>query len=273
MKKAIILLIVLFILVGCEDNSGLGTANYFSMLCMGQSNALAVGSGGGDLATDSRVTVWNTTAAAWIVADPSATTAATMIHPSYTQNNNIIWFHLAKQIAEDYNVNVRIIIQAQGAAYIGSWVGKGVSSTLYAAMKTQLTNSNVGEIDACFWHQGESNFATENLTTYPDSLNTLLSQLHAETEIDSTMPFIAGEMLDRTNALSHTLNYFWENAQDSIRSPYFAVAYLRDLPHDPICDCHFSGTAMVTAGRERYYGTWKAMPKANLSKEFGDIIG
>lgn len=246
-----------------------GDDNYFTIIASGQSNMVGGAWGSLDFATDSRVKVWNILANAWVLADITDTTDTGKLHANFPAPEQNIAFHFAKQVAEDYNVNVRLIFEAVSSTSITSWVGSGTSSARYAAITTQITNSSTSEVDCFLWHQGEADAGMNN-ATYGANLKKLLTQLYTESEIDSTrMRFIAGELgsSDTYNAQ----NAVYYNIAHYVPYPQVAVARLNDLPTSD--GVHFVAQAKVGAGRNRYYAAWKAQAPTHLSVEAiqGDV--
>ena len=233
-----------------------GTDSTFTMIAMGQSNMVGIGTDGGDLNVDTRVQTWNAVSKTWIVANPSNSLITDPLFSNYHTNHNNLAFHFAKQIAEDYDVEVRLLIVAKSGANIGQWVLFENDSSLYDVMRNNLTNSNTNEVDCILWHQGESN-SFGYPSEYADSLNLLLDKLRAEPEIDLATPFVAGELIEGT---THDLrNDVYFNFEGFINDEYAVVAKLHELPGIADDVVHFNGSSLVIAGRERYFEAFQSL--------------
>ncbi|NHZ84279.1 MAG: hypothetical protein GWP19_00170 [Planctomycetia bacterium] len=244
-------------------NTITGNDSIFMIIATGQSN-MAGQSGGvsaGDLATDARVLNWNAVAGAWVLADPSTVVEAERLHAAYLlADKNIIPFHFAKEIAETYNVQVRLLILASGGLTIGQWDDRGVG-TYMDSIRSQLTASGVTEVDCILWHQGESNNGSTN-AAYADSLTTVIDQFRAYAEVSAETPFIAGELLYQRSGGGSTdiQNTVYESLRTYTLDPYTAVAKIRHRPDTGMPGSHFSGAGLIDIGRLDYFAAWKNMP-------------
>lgn len=233
-----------------------GSDSMFTIIAMGQSNMVGVGTDGGDLFIDTRVKVWNDAANEWILADPSKSLVTETLFINYHTNNNNLAFHFAKQIAEVYDIEVRILILAKSGINIGQYITIGNESTYYDTLRNSLTASEINEVDCILWHQGESNnYGKAN--SYADSLQIVIDRLRSEPEIELTTPFIAGELIEGTSRDTRNDVYF--NLEWFIDDNYVVVAKLHDLPGIDDDVVHFNGSSLVIAGRERYFESFKLM--------------
>ncbi len=233
-----------------------GSDSTFTIIALGQSNMVGVGDGGRDLNIDTRVKTWNDVANEWIVADPSRSLVDEILFENYHTNHNNLAFHFAKQIAELYDIEVRMLILAKPGINIGQFITNGNESTHYNKLRNRITNSKISEVDCILWHQGESNNFGE-ASVYADSLQTVIDNLRAESEIGLTTPFIAGELIEGTSRDTRNDVYF--NLEWFIEDKYVAVAKLHDLPGIDDDKVHFNGSSLVIAGRERYFELFQSM--------------
>lgn len=227
-----------------------GIDSTFTIVATGQSNMVGVGTGGGDLFIDSRVKVWNDSVYDWILADPSRSLATETLFINYHANNNSLAFHFAKQIAEVYDVEVKLLLLAKSGINIDQYITIGNESTYYDTLRNSITASEINEVDCILWHQGEANNYGD-ATSYAHSLQIVIDRLRSEPEIKLTTPFIAGELIEGTSRDTRNDVYF--NLDWFIDDNYVAVAKLHDLPGIDGDEVHFSGNSLVIAGRERYY--------------------
>ena len=239
-----------------------GQDSIFMIIATGQSNmAGSDGTGGLDTIPDSRVLTWNNVVNDWIVAAPTNVSTSTKLHDAHQPGKNNLAFHFAKQIAETYDIQVRLLYRATGGKLIGMWDDRG-DGTYMDSIRTQLTATGVSEVDCILWHQGEAN-QNSTVTAYADSFKTVLGQFRALSQVDSTVPFIAGELRVQTeydSTISDFQNYFFDNHKRYLDDPYFTVAKCKWLPGEIGSYIHYSGASLVTMGRERYFSAWKSVP-------------
>jgi hypothetical protein len=231
----------------------------FYILAMGQSNMVGFGTGG-NIETDERVKVWNVANQEWEVWDLSLGTP--QIQNGSSGRNNIA-FQFAKKFAEVTSRDVRVIVEAESARPISDWVP--ASGTHYVGMEDQISDSGVTSIDLILWHQGESN--SSNPVAYETDFDSLLSQLRAESYVDESTVFIAGQVAnDGTNK---NINRFYSPAY--FRHKYNPdLVYLAEIGDYPIYDtAHFSGDTITRVGRVGY---WNAYMHGNEQKEKNEII-
>ena len=228
---------------------GGSSSPYYTIVAMGQSNMVGYSGTGGDKGTDSRVTAWN--GSAWVLAN--------LNNAPFSSNNNNIAFHYAKQIAERFDRNVRIILEAENGRPIGDWVPD--TATHYAGMRTQISASGTTKVDVVLWHQGESDYARTH-AAYGADLNSLCTQLRGEASISDTMPIVMGELL--CGGIYEEHNYVYERLADYVSDRFVSVAKAQFLPN---CGSyiHFTGDSLVRLGRARYFEAMNNM----ISKPVG----
>lgn len=167
----------------------------------GQSNSAGANSGGPNPAS-SKVKVWDGATGNWGSSDY---TQAPFSRPNPHGNvgNNNIALAFAHRLVDDGDADqVFLIHDAVGGRPIEDWVGYGVDSVRYEAIKRKveaaLTSPEIlatgkTKIDFLVWAQGEENALTDTIVQYRDKFKTLDEQFRAEAWMEATTPmFVMG---------------------------------------------------------------------------------
>lgn len=167
----------------------------------GQSNKAGANKGGPNPANP-KVKVWDGVTGKWGSSDFTQTPFSRS-NPHGNGGNNNIALAFAHRLVDEFKAEkVYIIHDAQGGRPIEDWMGDGVNSERYAAIKNkveaafasqEIIATGKTEIDFLVFAQGEANALTDTVTSYRDKLAILDRQFRAENWMSDTTPlFIMG---------------------------------------------------------------------------------
>lgn len=161
-------------------------AGPYVILVTGQSNAAGANDDGPNPASP-LVEVWDGITGDWGSSD---LTQNPMIRSSPHGNlgNNNYGLARAHRILHDTGRPVRVIFDAVGGQELNEWVGSGVSSPRYLALRTKVTaalatpvmvDAGITRVDEIIVAQGEADF-NDSFDVYLDKLQQLRDQFRAE---------------------------------------------------------------------------------------------
>lgn len=167
----------------------------------GQSNAVGANKGGPNPAND-KIVIWDGATGNWGSSDYTRPPLSRSTPNGNKGNNNIALAFAHRLVDEHKAEKVFIIYDAVGGRPIEDWMGNGVNSERYAAIKNkveaafasqEIIATGKTEIDFLVFAQGEKNALTDTVTDYRTKLTTLDKQFRAESWMSDTTPmFIMG---------------------------------------------------------------------------------
>lgn len=171
------------------------------VIAAGQSNSVGSNTGGPNPANVG-VKVWDPNASDWGSSD-YLTGPLGQVAPSGNGGNSHIGLSLAHRFNDESNRATYLVHDATGGQAIDQWIGTGVTSARYAALKAKVEAalaspewSGVTSPEIYFvWAQGEADYLSD-FETYLADLQTLVAQLRAETWFPDTTPILIAEMTE-----------------------------------------------------------------------------
>nr|DAE71137.1 MAG TPA: endosialidase chaperone [Caudoviricetes sp.] len=173
----------------------------FIIVITGQSNAVGANSGGPNPASD-KIVIWDGATGDWGSSDYTRPPLSRSSPNGNVGNNNIALAFAHRLVDEFKAEKVFIIYDAASGRPIEDWMGDGVNSERYAAIKNkveaafasqEIIATGKTEIDFLVFAQGEENALTDTVTDYRTKLATLDKQFRAESWMSDTTPmFIMG---------------------------------------------------------------------------------
>ena len=236
---------------------GGGLTGPLTVVASGQSNAWGASAPfQGDTTSSANVTVWNGSSfiRARIGVAPFRVFANNTSAHGYDNSNNFA-LHFCKKLAEESGRPVRLILNVADGNAINTWVPS--TATNYVALQNTITAASVTKVDVFLWHQGEADNAN-SANYYRLKFDTLKQQLRSQTWFPATTPIIVGGLLPNSgyafqDATLASFNYSYD--------PWVACASAEGLSNNGIDIVHFSGSSLVTLGKERYWAAYKSLPK------------
>ena len=233
----------------------------FVILCSGQSNAAGSNSGGPNPA-NTKVKTWDETLGQWGGSDYTLAPWS-YSSPNGNSSNNNMALALAHRVQAVTGRDVYIIFDAVGGTSIDEWVGSGVTSTRYQAIRDKVSAafataelSSVTTVDCIHWQQGEEDY-DNTFSEYLTKFTTLISQFRAETWTLDVTPIVCGaasELHDRYEPNRAQRHYC--NKSDS-----FCV-WVNSAGLETFGDnTHFSGDSLWEMGYYRLYQAFKQAPQ------------
>jgi hypothetical protein len=214
-----------------------------TILAMGQSNTVGMGTGGA-WNIPSTVTVWNCAGNSSDASTGLGTAFSTPANKSaapFIGNNNMM-AHACRYLAHELGEDIRLIIVACSGFAISNWCNSaGVTGSMYARMVAVLAAAGVTSVDAFLWHQGEADATISS--SYTASWNALLSHMTTDGYIASDTPIVMGEL------------GIWQTVMNPVIraiSDASSRIGLADISCFPVntTDLHFNGPSLVRAGCE-----------------------
>ena len=181
-------------------------------------------------------------------------------------NNNIAIAH-GHRVQDDTGRDVCIVYDAVGGKKIEEWVGNGVESVRYVAIKNKIELAlaspelaGVNFVDVIHFQQGEANGPTDTFQEYLDSLTVLVGQLRAESWCEKTTPILIGapSELHKRYAPEKAMKYFCDNVD-----PYCTFVPSAGLKTSD--NTHYTGESLWEMGYNRLNQAVKSTPNLNVS--------
>lgn len=258
----------------------------FVVVSSGQSNARGnPNSTGGVFPRSENVYMWLATeqggAGSWIQDPDFANVTYYMpttdtIQQSVGGGTNNTPLSLAHRMQVETGRPVYLILDARGGTAIEEWIDQGTASTRFASLSASVAAAlleipgSPATVDVFTWQQGEAN-RTDTQTAYKNKLDTLVSQLSAESWYRTNTPFIVGELLrqvlDRYATINIAIHMLGSEDPDAYR--YASSQGLPGLADDT----HYTGASLYTLGYYRMFDALVSLQVPNKLFKIGNPAG
>lgn len=239
-----------------------GTTNPIINVAAGQSNSVAAftATNGTFIITD-LVKCWDAEAGAFATADIQHVSYKVSFdldagtYKSFGGGRNNLGIAFCNRLADETGRQTYLIQNGYGGLSIDNWVGSGVASQLYRALKhdveAALAEAGRTTIDYFLWQHGEANAAD---ATYASKVQTLIAQLKAESWWSAETVFIAGEPNYGSTDSTYDDLLPKVRAIETDGDDHTRVASSYGLPYlEEDRQLHFTGEGLWTLGYGRYF--------------------